>query len=529
MLFVLANSMVAMDAPHSLKSLLAKTRDIQSEIIAQSSQSSTPKTLFQHFGIPSNTVSDIQKLLVAHIVGPGGWYYKHLKLRHPDGIRDIAFNAEGTQIATASGTEARVWSTQNGNCLSIFDHDDTNVERVLFHQENKAVITLASDASGYSWSLDGKLKPDRFTFDERFVPYGGYNLRTHLRGPMLIRTLQDAQRSICLGNMNNRCVASYSPHVGSVTDVQFHRQEDVLVACDSEAVVLWCLQTKKKLCSIAHDGTSVTNIKFHRKEKLFAIATFGDVSIRDFNGILFGKYTFAQPWTVQDGIVFDRPTFSESWSAVSVMLNPQLKRLVIIKGRDTSAILWNFENEGEGQAQELMHAYGPLVAAFNPQGTILAIAGDIERDCKIYLRNSDGDLVRTIYQGGSMSPSLCYAKGNVFATRAYAGGRTHSVDVYIWQKHENPTLQQVLLRLVLQQYYKACIKKKEKPEICATYNLIPQWMAQKFALKKDELVSVWHSMPETLRKSIFNTLLFRAKSIEAGITVPNKFTDCTIS
>lgn len=486
MLFVLANSMVAMEAPH--KSLVIKTGDLQREIIPQSSHASTQKTLFEHFKIPSRTSANIQSLLAAHIMGPGGWYYKHAELKHKEIVSDMAFNAAGTQIATVAHGSVYVWDTENGDAVKKFDHPNVSVHKVLFHPQEQMVITSASDGNGYWCPLNTKClnpRPEPFACNQ-VVNALLDTRRVDLcsQGDLLIRRLIGPEGTICLCDTKSGSIETLSPHVGTVSLIEFYTQEDILAAIDrSNTVSLWHIKEKRKLCTIAHDDC-IFDMAFHPKERILAIAQKNEVCIRDFNGTLLDIRTF------EDNI---------SPYGNALAFHPQQIKLAVA-GAELVA-LWDRE-----YCHLLPHNTGVYGIAFNPQGTLLAVA---TKDGKIWLRNIYGALLRTLHQKHAAFELRFHPKGTMLATAPFMGGPVH-----LWQQHANPTLKQVLFRELLSQYYKECIENLKMPEVCDACDTMPLWMAQKFNIDKEELTETWQSIPEKLRKSIFNTLLYRAQHIK---------------
>ena len=86
-------------------------------------------------------------------------------------------------------------------------------------------------------------------------------------------------------------------------------------------------------------------------------------------------------------------------------------------------------------------------------------------------------------------------------------------EAVVWQQYKKPMLEHLLFRLVLNRYFEACIKAGVQPELCATQDKLPLWMAHKFNIKGSDLEQAWGSMESDLQKSIFNTLVHRASKI----------------
>lgn len=141
--------------------------------------------------------------------------------------------------------------------------------------------------------------------------------------------------------------------------------------------------------------------------------------------------------------------------------------------------------------------------AFHPQGHIIAVSSPH----KICLWSLMGNKIRELAIDGSLSHLVFSPKGDMIA------GIDADDNLVLWQKHEKPTLKQVLFRQVLKDYFVACIEAKKKPTIYSSADDLPSWMAAKFKLDKTELSMVWESFPPKLQEGIIKTVFFRATEI----------------
>ncbi len=82
----------------------------------------------------------------------------------------------------------------------------------------------------------------------------------------------------------------------------------------------------------------------------------------------------------------------------------------------------------------------------------------------------------------------------------------------VWQRHENPSLEQVLLRVVIGAYSKGCRRSGQDIGITKdTYNALPTVVAKKLNLIESEIMEVWSSYSESLKRAIVATIIRRAK------------------
>merc|ERR1712224_159646 len=74
---------------------------------------------------------------------------------HNDEILDVAFNATGSKLVTASadGT-ARVYNTVSGACQAILIGHEGEISKVSFNPQGSKIITASSDRTCRIWDVE---------------------------------------------------------------------------------------------------------------------------------------------------------------------------------------------------------------------------------------------------------------------------------------------------------------------------------------------------------------------------------------
>ena len=74
---------------------------------------------------------------------------------HNDEILDVAFNATGSKLVTASadGT-ARVYNTLTGACQAILIGHEGEISKVSFNPQGTKIITASSDRTCRVWDVE---------------------------------------------------------------------------------------------------------------------------------------------------------------------------------------------------------------------------------------------------------------------------------------------------------------------------------------------------------------------------------------
>lgn len=89
-----------------------------------------------------------------------------LILRHDGSIGDIAFNADGKRLATASSDHtARIWDSESGHELIRVEHDN-HVNRVAFSPDSKRFATASLDHTARIWDSNSGKELVRFQHED---------------------------------------------------------------------------------------------------------------------------------------------------------------------------------------------------------------------------------------------------------------------------------------------------------------------------------------------------------------------------
>ncbi|MGE0009620.1 MAG: WD40 repeat domain-containing protein [Candidatus Babeliales bacterium] len=313
----------------------------------------------------------------------------------------------------------------------------------------------------------------------------------------------------------------YLTHKEPVTAFAFHPTSRSIATIESNICTMWHC-TGKLISTFNTAWQHSSHIAFHPTKNIIAIATACTVYLYDYTGKRMRKIkhtTYVQGIDFnEDGVLGTTPWVGESrlWNDEgkqiqalphrgfnsAIALHPNNN--IIATAELNRVLLWNMQGE---QTCTLLHNGRINRVKFNSQKMHVGTASSDKTAC---LWNFRGTKLRTFYHLNPVRGIAFHPCGTLFATAATKN------TVCLWQQHEQPTLEQVLLRQLIKNWVLTCIAQRKKPHFpCTSAAEVPTWMAVQFNIQKDELERIWQSMNERLQNAIAYTLKGRAHQISA--------------
>lgn len=275
---------------------------------------------------------------------------------HSGAVSDVAFSPVGHLVATASNDgSARVWDASTGAELSVLRGHSDGISDVAFSPDGHQVATASRDGTVRLWEWS--------TRSEMTSLASGHGARAGIAfspdpdSPLVATANWDGTATVW--NRVSGAEVTLRGHENSVTDVAFSPDGTrVATASGDETVKLWD----------AMSGTALTTLRGHR----------GDVSSVAFspNGLLIGTASddrTARLWDVSTGDEVAVLTKHDA-HVTAVAFSPG-SSLVATASDDRTARLWT-ARAGDEVMTLTGHHYPVSDIAFSPDGQLLATASD---------------------------------------------------------------------------------------------------------------------------------------------------------
>lgn len=465
--------------------LTAVSRDV-SKLFADKSSAKKGKTLYGYFNLEGyqTIAKDVQNEIIAKfVVGRGGWWYKKATVQHKCYVRSVAFNPQGTALATASNDKAVHVIDAQGKRLHTLHHD-ARVWNARFNQQNTLLATASDDRTVCLWNERGqKIRTLKHTMPVCQVAFNdqGTLLATITNSGLLaLWNIEDGQNIFYYG-----CGSYGQPDLMRFQKVVFHPNSTYVL-----------------IAGHACNNACVRSIFFNRYDQLGNLdqdhLLFHDDFVNDavFNpqGTLIGTASddnTACLWDMQGNKLH---TLAHDHGVRSVRFNPQ--GTLLATAANNNACVWDLQGN---KVLTLPASGGHLYEAeFNPQGTWLVTAEDSSSVINIW--DMHGDKLKSFKQWKGAG-SLTFSKVEV----AFAAKNNQCA--HIWQQVQKPTLPQLLLRLALREY--ALVKCFNREPIAASMaeDRIIEDAESTLEMQEGALQEVWKTLPETLQASIIRMIL----------------------
>ncbi|MCB9418600.1 MAG: hypothetical protein H6667_02260 [Ardenticatenaceae bacterium] len=167
---------------------------------------------------------------------------------HTDGVHDVAFNADGSLLATAGLDAAvKIWDAHSGQTVQTFTDSERGFNSVAFSPAQPHLAAAGLDGSVYIWDLTSGRRVRRLASDGGSVQAIAYNAD----GSLLAAAMADASVRVWDMTSGESLLRLVDGHKQAVNDVSFSQDGSQVVSAGEDGlVVFWDLAT----------GTAVANL-----------------------------------------------------------------------------------------------------------------------------------------------------------------------------------------------------------------------------------------------------------------------------
>ncbi len=347
-----------------------------------------------------------------------------------------------------------------------------------------------------------------------------------------------SDNAVCLADQAGRIITTKKYHQGLLRDAVFHPTDQSLIVCLDQ--VFDKIDAQGKTLKTIRTGLDPIKCAVNaKKNELVAI---------DGHGLL-------KVWSLSGGMPFEKKFDMQAVFDLACHDSGDLFAVV-------SGGVQLFERS-TGQLVNLPHAALVKAAAFQPCGNMLVTGSEDglltlwkqkKADAKKSLSTLDWEVTKII-PNEKRFPTIdlvqFHPRGHLFATlhsawnritlwdsmgnsiikiphtngmrslafhpnnHEFAVGHQPGTPVVLWQQEKFPTLEQVLLRLILKQYIIKCVAARRKPGFPsnASTDKFIDWMCDWFYLEKETLLKVWNTFSEKQRVIIGRTYAEHARNV----------------
>ncbi len=449
----------------------------------------SPQSLPQHdeLEVSEQAPQGVGDAYAKNTIGRACWWYRAQSLDHGEGqlVNAARYLSNGSSIVTLSSAGvATAWDSAEYTQEKLFDVSGTN------HK-------MAMSADGKYVAVSG---------EKRYLPKQSV---VAVLGMAPIKNMRQYDVDVSVGSLlfhpsqSNILLIALNNHNSLRKNLWDRSNDEVLVENVQNAQTVARLKPRQKL-----HGSDISAIAIHPKGYQYLVAYWYQKLGKEVAKIA----VYNDVWQKIGTLAQEGPT-----SVVEFQSQGKLLATGCSKGK---VGLWDADGN---KLPTLRHwrcslentshpdrAAGINDIKFHPSNKLLAIASECGY---VQLKDFEGNAVVELRQQSAVREIAFHPDGTSLVVVGANDSHEFDNGAVIWKQHEELTLKQVLLRKVFHAYYKECIKSRLTPEIpTSTDNMVP-WMADKFDIVQDELADTWNSLPEDLKQSMMNKLIFLKERI----------------
>ena len=271
-------------------------------------------------------------------------------LSHPNWVWNATLSPDGKLIATLSENLATIWDASTAQKLFTLKGHMSTIHAVAFSPDGSMIATGGYDRKVIVW--DAKTGEERFTlaghsgivFSAEFSPDGTRLVTASDDGSVRVWDVTPGHEALTI---------TYDESGGQIL---FNPNGSQFAAIEGASVKIWDAKTGNELQTLSGDGGRITAFAYSPDGTLIA-ATRDDFSVTLFDP---ASNMDAQTWSAHSGLIN------------TLAFSPDGKQLVTA-GNDYKVLVWNVSNPSSPISINMDIPVGIQSAAFNSNGTRLAI------------------------------------------------------------------------------------------------------------------------------------------------------------
>ncbi len=415
-----------------------------------------PTLLFEYFGLPESyarsAAVNVKQIIVEKILGARPIWQQKTNVCH-QGVHSVSYNNDGRMIATAGNDNAVYFADQAGRIIATRKYPHAITDAV-FHPTDQSLIVCSDQLFD---KIDAKGKT------LKTIRAGLNPVKCALNAKKNELAAIDANGLLKVWSLSGGIPFEVILNIQGVSDFACHESGDLFAVVANYAVQLYERSTGQ-LLDLPHD-VGVKTVSFQPHGNMLVTGSF--------NGLL------------------------TLW-----------KRRVADAKKPNAALEWNV---AKIIPVDVNNQHGPHidVIEFHPRGNLFASL-HFNRN-NIWLWDSSGNNIAIIPHTHGMRSLAFHPENHEFAV----GHDFNGMPVVLWAQEQFPTLEQILLRLILKKYIIKCIAARRKPgyPVNPSAGKFVAWMCDWFHLDTESITRVWNTFSDKKRVVIARTYVERARKV----------------
>ncbi len=323
-------------------------------------------------------------------------FKEYNSLKHKSHVNGVAFNHDGTLIASASSDNtAKVWR-EDGTVVAHLKGHSMNIYRVVFgyhlgYGDEELIATASKDATAKIWKLDDTL------IDTLRHNSPVHRVAFSPKKDLIVTATEDGTVKFWKYDGSSfKAIQEHKEHSDAVWEIAFSPKGDLIATASYDGTAkLW-----------KPDGSFFKTLEGHQEYKVYSVAfsPSGDLIATA------SEDRTVKLWKSEDGSLFKTLTGHEK-NVLTVTFSPD-GNLIASAGSDNKGIIW----KADGSLIRTLEGHSSSInrIAFSRNGEFIVTAS---ADRTIKLWKSDGDLVNTL-EGHSdqVYNAVFHPKGNLIAS-----------------------------------------------------------------------------------------------------------------
>ncbi len=417
-----------------------------------------PKTLYRYCNIGGleHAKRDVKNLIAQIITGRGGWRHKKAVISHEHPATAIAVHPKGSLVVAGYSIYRSVEPGDKVHA-DVWDIESNMCKSHLYHGNDVKAAACSTTGSWFATGSDDSTAciwdlngKEQVTLPHR---YGVSAVACNQTETRLATGSVDGE--VRTWDLKGKEIARFSLGAG-INSVAMHPTSETMLVVglkDKQAIILDATRTNH---SVLRHWDSVEIVAFNRQgTRVLTVAKDNSVKLWDLAGNMIANTSY------KDDVYY-------------------------------AGLLQNADHVAtEDTTRADLHAVRVITAS--------------KADESVNICDYFGNALRTLKGIKDLRAVALTPDGGLLATAC-------SANTIVWEQYTNPTLDQLLLRIAIDDYSKGCRLSGQDTGITPdTVDTLPAVIATKLNLIESEITQVWSTIPARLKKSIVLTLIYRAQ------------------